>query len=53
MVTGWQRLGPTAGIKAWADAALPLARAEKAICAFASRKARHASAKPVGVSQRR
>ena len=27
MVRGWQRLGPTAGIKAWADAALPLARA--------------------------
>lgn len=26
MVRGWQRLGPTAGIKAWADAALPLAR---------------------------
>ena len=27
MVTGWQRLGPSAGIKAWADAALPLAQA--------------------------
>ena len=27
MVTGWQRLGPTAGIKAWAEAALPLAKA--------------------------
>ncbi len=27
MVRGWQRLGPTAGIKAWADAALPLAQA--------------------------
>ena len=27
MVTGWHRLGPSAGIKAWADAALPLARA--------------------------
>ena len=27
MVTGWQRLGPSAGIKAWADAALPFAQA--------------------------
>jgi hypothetical protein len=27
MVTGWHRLGPSAGIKAWADAALPLAQA--------------------------
>jgi hypothetical protein len=27
MVKGWHRLGPSAGIKAWADAALPLAQA--------------------------
>ncbi|MEY4780191.1 MAG: hypothetical protein RLZZ607_1504 [Pseudomonadota bacterium] len=27
MVTGWHRLGPSAGIKAWAAAALPLAQA--------------------------
>ena len=27
MVTGWHRLGPSAGIKAWADAALPFAQA--------------------------
>jgi hypothetical protein len=27
MVTGWHRIGPTDGIKAWADAALPVAKA--------------------------